>query len=183
MGRAPAFEGMGEMKAGIFVAAALVATFTAAQASDLPGYLAPLMKDVVAPQAQALWDAGNKGTDDEGNPDASKLDDMDWQSVLAAARTMKAAATSLAGPARVIVAPPGMKLQDQDAPGAASAVIVQQYIDKNPAAFAENARALASVADMFARAAETRDAALLADASGKMDGVCESCHSRFWYPQ
>ncbi|MBN8831189.1 MAG: cytochrome c [Sphingomonadales bacterium] len=171
------------MKAGIFVAAALVATFTAVQASDLPDYLAPLMKDVVAPQAQALWDAGNKGTDDEGNPDASKLDEKDWRSLLAAARTVKEAATSLAGPARVIVGPPGMKLQDQDAPGAASAIAVQGYIDKEPKAFTENARALASVADLFIKAAETRDAALLADASDKMDGICETCHSRFWYPQ
>lgn len=167
----------------MLIAAAALVAITAAKAGESPDDLMPLMKDVIAPQAQIVWDASNKGTDDDGKPNGARLDETDWRAVLAGARELKNAALSLAGAQRVTIGPPGVKLQDEEAPGAPTAARVQQPIDKDPKGFADHARALASTSNRLIEAADRRDAALLADAAGGLDGICEACHSRFWYPQ
>ncbi len=145
--------------------------------------LHPLMKDVVAPQAQVLWDIGNKGMDDDGKADGSKLKPADWTALLAASQKMKDAASAVAAAQQIAIAPAGAKLQDEGAPGASTPKQIQGYIDANRAAFAYHAKKLAGVADDFYQAAKARDAAKLMDASSRLDEVCEACHTQFWYPE
>ncbi len=96
---------------------------------------------------------------------------------------MKDAALAVADAPVLAVAPPGTKLQDEDAPGNASARQIQAFIDANPKDFADHARALADVSNTFLRAAAGKDGQALADASSRLDEVCESCHLKYWYPQ
>jgi hypothetical protein len=144
--------------------------------------LHPVMKDVVAPQAQVLWDVGNRGMDDNGNADASKISAKDWTSLGAAAQKMKDAADALAAAPQIAVVGPGMKLQDEGGPGASTPQQIQGFIDADRKGFAEHAKALSGVADEFVQAARGKDAAKLMSASGRMDEVCEGCHLKFWYP-
>jgi hypothetical protein len=145
--------------------------------------LHPLMKDVVAPQAQVMWDVGNKAMDDDGKADASKLKPADWTALLAASQKMKDAASTVAAAQQIAVAPPGAKLQDEGAPGASTPKQIQGYIDANRGAFTDHAKKLAGVADDFYQAAKARDAVKLMDASSRLDEVCEACHTQFWYPE
>ncbi|MBO9581155.1 MAG: cytochrome c [Sphingobium sp.] len=170
------------MKYGWVALSSLLAFVAAAHAADPELFLLPLMKDTVASQAQMLWDVGNKALDDDGNASSAKLTAADWTKLAGAAQKMKAAAASIANAPRVVVAPAGMTLQDEGAPGQATARQIQAFIDDNPKDFADHARALADVSDGFLRAAASKDATALGDASARLDEVCEACHVRYWYP-
>jgi cytochrome c556 len=43
--------------------------------------------------------------------------------------------------------------------------------------------AMAEHADKLGAAAQARDAAQAGEIVSQMDTVCESCHSRYWYPE
>lgn len=161
----------------------MLAFVATAQAADTQLFLLPLMKGTVAPQAQILWDIGNKALDDEGNASAAKLTPVDWTKLAGAAQKMKDAAVSMAGAARIGIAPPGARLQDEGTPGQATSRQIQAYIDANPKDFAEHARAMAEVSDGFLKAAGSKDAKTLGEASAKLDEVCEACHVKYWYPE
>ncbi len=164
--------------------AAFLFVAAATQAADGPSIvLLDIMKGTVAPQAQILWDVGNRGMDDDGKADGSKLSAADWSKLSEAALAMKAASASMAAASKVTAVPPGGKLQNEGEPGSFSAAQVQAFIDADPKAFATHAQALAAVSEEFAEAAKTKDAAELMDASGKLDAVCEACHMQFWYPE
>jgi cytochrome c556 len=151
-------------------------------ASGAPLVLYPEMKAVVAPQAQILWDVGNRGMDDDGNPDGSRLTAADWEALGKAAEAMRASSERMAAASAITVVAPGAKIQDEGTPGAATPQQIEAWIAADPKAFASHARDLAAVAAEFAQAATARDAVKLASASGRLDEVCEACHMQFWYP-
>ncbi|HZV17312.1 MAG TPA: hypothetical protein VFF84_01310 [Sphingobium sp.] len=155
----------------------------AAQASGDSAVIYTLMKDVVAPQADRLWDVGNRGVNDDGEPDASNLSEQDWDKLADAAGKMKAAATTMATAKEIIVAPPGVKVGEEGTPGAATAQQIQQFIAKDPQGFAKHAAELADISEGYIQAAAARDTVKLQDAAGRMDAVCEACHMQFWYPE
>jgi cytochrome c556 len=163
--------------------AASAALFVAAGQARDPVVLHPLMKDIVAPQAQVLWDVGNRGMDDDGKPDVSKLSGADWDKLAKAAQAMKETSIALAEAPRVAVTAGGAKIQDEGSAGALTAQQIQRIIDADPKGFASAARALATVSDGFLDAARGRDAAKLMEASGGLDQACEACHLKFWYPE
>jgi cytochrome c556 len=148
-----------------------------------PANLHHLMKDVVSIQAQAIWDVGNNAQDDDGNPDASKIKPADWSRLIQAGSRVKQAAQSLAQASHVTVAPPGVAIDDEEDPGALNAKGVQSLIEANPSAFRAFAAALSASMDEVLAAARSQDAVKLADVSGRLDEVCESCHKQFWYPE
>ena len=168
------------MKHAFLGLAAAFALIAATQAGDGPAVVYTVMKDVVAPQADRLWDVGNRGMNDDGEPDASQLSAQDWEKLADAAGAMKAAATSLANTDGLTVVPPGVKIGED---GGATAEQVRQYIDSDPAGFALHATELAEVSEGYLQAAATRDPVKLAAAAERMDVVCEACHARYWYPE
>lgn len=171
------------MKYALVALGGALAFIGGAQAAGTPVFLHAIMKDTVAPQAQLLWDVGNRALDDDGNPNVSKLTAADWTKLGKAALAMKTAAQSLADAPKVSIGPAGTKVQDEGGPGGgATAAQIQGYIDADPKSFAEHARALAGVSDAFLTASKTHDAKTLGDASSKLDEVCEACHVKYWYP-
>ena len=142
-----------------------------------------LMKDVVAPQAQIAWDLANNAQDDDGKPDSSKLADGDWAKIAEAGQKLRDAALSLTQAGRITVAAPGQKIQDEENAGASTVAQVQGFINADMPAFAAFATPLAANADQFVSASKSHDAAKLAEASGSLDQVCESCHVKTWYRQ
>jgi len=142
-----------------------------------------VMKEVVAPQANFLWDVGNRAMDDNGDADASRVSAADWSKLMSSGRAMKDAATKMAAATKVIVAAPGTKVQDEGASGSLTAAQIQKHVDADRQGFTERSRELAVVSDEFLAAAEAKDAAKLVAASGRLDQVCEACHVKFWYPE
>jgi hypothetical protein len=173
-------ERMKPIKAAL--ALPLLFLFSAQTAGDLPVNLHETMKGVVAPQAQELWDVGNRAMDDEGKADASKIRTADWTKLAGAAQKMKDAAAKLANAQRIVTAAPGAKLQDDGTPGASTAQMIQTRIDGDRKAFADHAKQLELISEEFLAAAKGRDAVKLTAASGRMDEVCEACHVQYWYP-
>ena len=145
--------------------------------------LIEVMERVVVPASKALWDVSNVAQDDNGNVAASRISVADWKQIEDAATQMKAAAEALAGAARVTVAPPGVAIQDQASSGSSSARQVQGFIDADPSGFIARAKALAASAETMRLAASTRNVSQFGDAVGALDGVCEECHVKYWYPQ
>ena len=141
-----------------------------------------LMKNVVAPQAQVIWDVGNQAQDDQGNPDASKLKPADWTKMAAAAGKVKQASQTLAQADHVMAAEPGQKIEGEGSPDAFSTKDVQKVLDAKPKEFRAFAQALAASMDEVIQSAQTKNATKLADVSGNLDQICESCHVEFWYP-
>jgi cytochrome c556 len=174
------------MKSSVLLLASGLVCLGAAVAADKPApppNLHDLMKNVVAVQAQALWDVGNNAQDDNGNPDASKLKPADWAKAAAAATKMKQVAQTLATAPKIMAAAPGQKIDGEGgAQGGFGAKQVQAVIDANPKLFQAFAQALSVSMDQVTAAAKTKDAAKLFDVSGQLDQVCETCHAKFWYP-
>jgi len=58
------------------------------------------MSQVVAPQAQAIWDITNRAMDDKGAPDGSKISEKDWAQIASAGQLLKDRSDVLARPKR-----------------------------------------------------------------------------------
>jgi cytochrome c556 len=170
------------MKSAYLLAGA--ALFATAQAANPPAApnLHALMKDIVAPQTQIVWDISNQALDDQGNPDASKLKPADWTKIAAAASKVKQASQTLAQAEHVMAAAPGQKIDGEGNPDAFGAKDVQKVLDAKPTVFRAFAQQLALSMDEVIASTQKKDATKLADVSGRLDQVCEQCHMQFWYP-
>jgi len=162
-------------------AAMLIAAYEVHSAAA-PADVHALMKDVVAPQTQVIWDISNEAQDDQGNPDASKMTAAGWNKIIAAAEKVKQASQTLAKADHAIAAAPGVKIEGDGNEGVAGAKQVQAAIDKDPAEFRTRATALATSMDQIVAAAKAKSAAKVFEVSGVLDQVCEDCHQKFWYP-
>jgi cytochrome c556 len=147
-----------------------------------PADVHDLMKNIVAPQTQVIWDVSNEAQDEQGNPDASKMTAADWGKIIAAAEKVKQASQTLAKADHAIAAAPGVKIEGEGNEGVAGAKQVQAAIDKNPAEFRTRSTALATSMDQIVAAAKAKNAAKVFEVSGMLDQVCEDCHQKFWYP-
>lgn len=143
--------------------------------------LQSLMKDGAKPLSEQLWEIAARGADDEGKPDASRLSDVDWQTLASAARSMKGVAALMSDPARLEITEPGGMLGDDVSTGA-TAEMVSSYIAGEPKIFTGYARDLDAAAGAFLAAVAKKDAVRLMKASDDLGLVCEACHAKFWYP-
>lgn len=159
--------------------ALFVTTAAVRAAEEPPLLLQTLMMDTIAPGADRLWAVGSRAMTDEGAVDAARLGPADWDELRAAAGEMKAAATALASAPRIEIVPEGAALAE----GGATASQIRTFIDRDPAGFSSLARDLADISEQFLKAADAKDSAALDEASTRLTEVCETCHTRFWYPQ
>jgi hypothetical protein len=180
---------MANMKA---VARVLVGSFVVAviagvavhAADPKPAYLHDAMKNIVAIQAQVIWDVSNDAVNDAGEPDATKLKAADWTKIANAAVKLRQVAQGYAGTGPVVVARPGEKIDGEGGtPEAWGAKKVQGAIDANPAAFHAFSNQLKTAMDDVVTATQTKNAGKLADVTGRLDQICEECHMTFWYPE
>lgn len=165
------------------IALPLVACGEDAPAQNQAVVLHPLMKEIVAPQAQVLWDISAKAMNDQGDPDGTAMTAADWDAIGKAASALDEASKKLAVAKVINVVEPGQKIQDEDVNGSPTAAKVQGYVDADKAVFAAMSEAMANNAQGFIEAAKNRDAVKLSEVSGELDAVCETCHKQFWYPQ
>lgn len=142
-----------------------------------------VMKEQIDANADALWDVTNAAIDDDAMIDPAKLDDAKWAQILELSGKVEAGARTLAALDPIIVAAPGVNISDSDIEDGHSAAQVQGFVDADPATFRNLATTLADHMQELGAAARSKDTENLARLVNQLDGVCETCHLSYWYPE
>lgn len=166
---------------GLLPAAALVAACSS-QSQPPAATFHTVMKDQVDRNADELWDISNAAIGDTAGIDPAKMTDARWAQLEAKAEAVQRAALEIATMDPVVLAEPGVKISDEGIPGGHTAAQVQQRLDQDPQKLRDLANALARHTGELATAARLHDAAHAGPLIDQLDGVCESCHLEFWYP-
>jgi len=138
------------------------------------------MQQQVNPAVMSIWDVTNNAMNDEGGLDPAQMDAAGWAQVAEGADLLAASGTAMADASTYIAAAPD---NAEVAEGEIAMAEVQRHIDSDPRLFGQMGAAFASHAGKLAAAARARDAAATSALVADLDGVCESCHARFWYPE
>lgn len=141
-----------------------------------------VMKDEVDKNADALWDVTNPAEGDAAGLNPAKMTDARWAQLEIKAEAVQQAALKIATMDPLTVAKPGVKISDEGIPGGHTAAMVQERFDKDPQKLRDLANALARHSGDLVTAARRHDAAAAGPLIDQLDGVCESCHLEFWYP-
>jgi cytochrome c556 len=172
-------------KALIAALAAPALLFAAAAAADgnaTAVNVRTAMVEGVNPAALAIWDVGNNATDDDGEPDGSRLDADKLAGLREAAQMLARYSVKLAEADTIQASGPdlvGGKLPD----GVASREQIQAAIDADPAGFRALAVAMGEQGDAIGAAVDSGDKQAVAELLVSFDGACQSCHERYWYVQ
>jgi cytochrome c556 len=156
-------------------------TFAAvAVAADEPLDVRASMQNGVNPAMTSIWDVSNNAVSDDGGIDPSLMDDAKWAQIAEGADRLSASARPLAaGSAFLASAPDNVSIAE----GEVEMVEIQKHLDADPQGFAQMAAGLADHAAKLAAAARAKDAAAAGRLVSELDGVCEGCHSVYWYPE
>jgi len=166
----------------VMVAALGLAALSACrqEAAAEPLDLRAAMQKQVNPAALAIWDVGNNAMNDAGGIDPALMDDAKWSKLAEAAGQLSAVGKAIAAATNFKAA-----AEDNTAVGEGEIAMaeVQRHVDADTAGFRQMGAAMAEHADKLGAAAQARDAAQAGEIVSQMDAVCESCHSRYWYPE
>ncbi|KRA82604.1 cytochrome c [Altererythrobacter sp. Root672] len=141
-----------------------------------------VMKDQVDKNADELWDVSNAAIADMAGIDPAKMTDASWEQLAEKAEAVQHAALEIATMDPVVVAKPGVKIGDEGLIGGHTAAQVQAKINEDPEKLRDLAHTLARHMGDIATGARKHDAAAVGPLVDQLDGVCESCHLEFWYP-
>lgn len=140
-----------------------------------------LMDAIIDPSADALWDSVSITTTTKGTVFQQPHSDEEWQQARRHAIALIEGTNLLVMDGRKLVAP-GSPVLDQGTSGVLSAEEGQKLFDEKHATFVQFARALREVGAQMLTAIDKKDPTGMMNAGAAMDGVCESCHLTFWYP-
>ena len=153
----------------------------AAPAVQIMASIQELMDAVIDPSADALWDSVSITTTKKGTVFHQPHTDEEWQEVRRRAIALIEGTNLLVMDGRRLVAP-GSPVLDQGTSGVLSAEEGQKKLDSQHASFVQFAKALREAGTQMLAAIDKKDPTGMMDAGAAMDGICESCHLTFWYP-
>jgi hypothetical protein len=154
-----------------------------AEAPPAKTTLHEVMKDEVDTRGDDVWAVGNAHIDGDAGLDGASMTDADWTRLAAAATSLRQAALDIVNlPKPLVVVKPGTKIAYEDTSWGDSAASVQANVDKDPQGLIDLANALAQHGADIATAAGKHDAETAGRLINELDGVCESCHVKYWYP-
>ena len=131
------------------------------------------MQSMVAPSAQGLWDSVGRVSDAKGTRDLEPRSDEEWAAVRRHAVSLMESTNLLLIPGRHVAREGQQTLKADDAlPGS-----------ELPPSEIEMTQKLHGSAASRLDAVDKKDVARLESSGSDLDGVCESCHLTFWYPQ
>ena len=148
-----------------------------------PATLHEIMTAEIDEPADALWDVSNAAIGDEAGIDPALMDDERWEQIAVLAERVAAGAQRIAALDPIVVTRDGVEVADADIEGGHSAAQVQAAVDANPELLRELAESLGTHVTELAAAARAHDAARAGPLIDQLDGVCETCHLNFWYPE
>ncbi|HEX3951347.1 MAG TPA: hypothetical protein VHW95_15940 [Steroidobacteraceae bacterium] len=140
-----------------------------------------LMDAVIDPSADALWDSVSIIETAKGTVFHQPNTDEEWQEARRHALALIEGTNLLVMDGRKLVAP-GSPVLDQGTSGVLSAEEGQKKFDAQHSTFVQFAKALRDAGTQMLTAIDKKNAAGMMNAGSGMDGVCESCHLTFWYP-
>lgn len=140
-----------------------------------------LMDAIIDPSADALWDSVSITETAKGTVFHQPRSDEEWQQARRHAIALIEGTNLLVMDGRKLVAP-GSPVLDQGTSGVLSAEEGQKLLDSRHGAFVQFARALREAGTQMLGAIDKKDPTAMMNAGAAMDGVCESCHLTFWYP-
>jgi hypothetical protein len=140
-----------------------------------------LMDAVIDPSADALWDSVSIVETVKGAEFHQPHTDDEWREARRHAIALIEGTNLLMMDGRKLVAP-GSPVLDQGTSGVLSAEEGQQKFDSQHPTFVQFAKALREAGTQMLTAIDKKDATGMMNAGAAMDGVCESCHLTFWYP-
>ena len=148
-----------------------------------PTTLHEIMKTEVDTRADDVWAVGNKHMTEDAGLNGATMTDADWARLASAATSLQQAALDLAAlPAPIVVVKPGAKIAYEDTSWGDSAKSVQHNVDQDQQGVRDLANSLAQHMADLAAAANKHDAAAAGKLTNELDGVCEDCHVKYWYP-
>ena len=143
-----------------------------------------IMANSVDPLSDVIWEETGKAYGETGRPEPGKLTSEEWLKVRKAARDLYVAAAKIADNPDIQVVRPGDKLLDEGrVPEAVTAAQVVSYVQRDRSGLTMHARELANQALAMESSAKARDSVKTLILAEELDGICESCHLRFWYPE
>jgi hypothetical protein len=140
-----------------------------------------LMDAVIDPAADALWDSVSITQTVKGTVFRQPHTDEEWQEARRHAISLIEGTNLLIMDGRKLVAP-GSTVLDQGTSGVLSAEEGQKLLDSKHPAFVQFASALRAAGEQMLSSINKKDTTGMMNAGAAMDGVCESCHLTFWYP-
>ena len=148
-----------------------------------PATLHEVMKNEVDTRADDVWAIGNAHISGDAGLDGASMSDADWTKLASTATNLRQAALDIVNlPKPIVVVKPGTKIAYEDTSWGDSAASVQGNVAKDPQGVVDLANALAQHSADIAAAANKHDAATAGRLINELDGVCESCHVKYWYP-
>jgi cytochrome c556 len=152
---------------------------TPAEPTTIHGY----MTQRIDPDADAIWAIGNAAISEDASMDPAKMTDADWVKLREAATRMAGHSRGLETLDPLLVKEPGAKIADEGTEGAPTPDQIQAHLDRDTDVFRALADSLTTHANDLSAAAAKKDFANAGRLINEMDGVCESCHLEFWYPE
>ena len=141
------------------------------------------MIERIDPDADAIWAIGNAAISEDASIDPALMTDKNWTDLKAAADRMAGHARALENLDPLVAVKPGMKIADEGTQGAPSPAMIQAHLEKDTDVFRALADSLTTHGTDLSAAAAKKDAVTAGRLINEMDGVCESCHLEFWYPE
>lgn len=163
------------------VAAVLFAATALAQSSPALE-VRKTMIDGVNPAALAIWEVSNSATDDQGALDPTLMDAAVWTKLEEAAQMLAFHAQRMAEAQAFAAGGPDLA-SGEVPPGVSTKEQIQAMIDSDPKGFRASAAHMAGQASALLDAVRMRDLRSTGDLASGIDGDCQSCHERYWYPQ
>ena len=143
-----------------------------------------VMVGSIDPVADIIWTESNKAYDDYGKAKPGVLTEAEWNIIAKAGRDLHNGAMAIANDPNIRAAAPGVKILDEGKiPEAVTAAQVAVYLDRDRPGLTRHARELSTIALAIETAAKARDVSTTIRLAEELDGVCESCHKRFWFPE
>jgi hypothetical protein len=148
---------------------------------QLKASIQELMDAVIDPAADALWDSVSITETVKGTVFHQPKTDEEWQEERRHAIALIEGTNLLIMDGRKLVAP-GSPVLDEGTSGVLGSEEGQKLFDSKHATFLEFAHALREAGEQMLTSIDKKDATGMMNAGAVMDGVCESCHLTFWYP-
>jgi cytochrome c556 len=153
-------------------------------ASEMPEYtptatIKDLMQGLIDPAADEVWLSVTTVMSQAGTVETRPQNDEDWAKVRHGAIKLMEASNLLIVPGRKVARPgeksefPGIELEPTEMEG---------LIDKDLSGWRARAKALHEAGLAALKAADARDPDKVFEIGEQIEEACESCHSKYWYP-
>jgi hypothetical protein len=150
-----------------------------APAFDTGRTVKEVMKAMVEPAADTLWNSVATNVTTTGTDVKAPQNDKDWLNVRREAIVLIEAMNLVTMPGRHM-APAGTK---SDNPGSElEPEQIEALVTQDREAFTKFAFTLQDTAVAALKAIDAKDTEALSSAGGDIDMACESCHTKYWYP-